>query len=232
MNKLLSNHIHKKAKTSYKITQIFQYICCYIIATTMPLYANDTQSTHETHKLNGIPEDNRKIQIVGHDLYMLPYFYVQVGTGIVSTQGIAQQNSAITSSTIPTFMLGVGFQQQYYISGFNFGYKIKLMYEIGVKSLGENTMAFRSGGGFFQIHLGYKYVLPYASFGYEMLSVGNNFIPSAGETILHSNKGAAFGIGSSILLSRYHALEIEFRWSKIYQNKNTPRILFAYGFRF
>lgn len=227
---LPSSYIYKKTKSRFYKTMEYILLSIMII-TTLPLHAeSNAEKTHETHKLNGIPEDNRKMQMGWHDFYVLPYFYVQVGTGVSSTYGIAEKNSSITNSYMPTFMIGIGFQQQYYSNGINFGYKIKLDYEIGVKALGENTMAFRSGGGFLQIHLGYKYILPYASFGYEIMSVSNNFIPTANETILYSDKGVASGFGFTILLSRYHAIEIETRWSKIYQY--LPRLLFTYEFRF
>lgn len=213
----------------YKILQFLQFMYFSILIATLPLYA-DNENIQNTHRLNGIPEDDRKIHIANNDFYVLPYFYVQAGFGVSNTGGIAEQNNTITSFYIPTFMINVGFWQQYYINGFNFGYKIKLGYEIGVKTFGENTMVFRSSSRFVQIHLGYKYILPYASFGCEQLSIGNEFRTSANKLILYSNKGFAFGFGSSILLSRHNAVEIEIRLSKIYQYE--PRILFMYDFRF
>ncbi len=221
----------------YKITQKIYiqihkviYILSLYTMLISTLYAQNTTTQNTTQKLIGIPKDDRKIHIAQHDLYILPYFDIQVGIGATHTYKIAEQNNAIINSGMPTFMLGIGFQQQYYIAGYNFGYKLQLAYEVGVKTLGENTMTFRSAGGFFQIHAGYKYFLPYISFGYEILSVGDTLIPSTNDTIFYKNDGIAFGGGITILLNRYHAIDIGIRNSAIYGN--ATRIIFAYEFRF
>ncbi len=221
-----------------KILQVFAILSMLLLSTFSSMYAKDAEQglknsqekITEANGLIGIPEDDRKIEVFNQDLYVLPYFHVQVGIGAANTEKIAQKHSTITESTIPTFMIGVGFQQQYYMLGINIGYKIQLSYEVGVKSLGENTMAFRSGGAFFQIHAGYKYVLPHINIGYEMLSVGNDFLPSSKEEVIYADKGMAFGYGVTFLLNRYNALELSIRHSKIYGDK--PRLLFNYEFRF
>ncbi|MCI5787638.1 MAG: hypothetical protein MR025_09425 [Helicobacter trogontum] len=222
---------------SYKALGL-SVISCLFLSLSTSIEAKNTDKLPESTKeqntkangLIGIPEDNRKIKIFKQDLYMLPYFHVQVGMGATNTEKIAQKHNMITESVIPTFMVGIGFQQQYYMLGVNLGYKLQLSYEVGVKSLGENTTAFRSSGVFFQIHAGYKYILPHINVGYEMLSVGVDFLPSANEQAIYADKGMVYGYGVTFLLNRYHALELGVRHSKIYGNK--ARFLFNYEFRF
>ena len=227
---------------STKISRIIQTftITFILINNFQPIYAENVEkelkNSQEKIKANGllgIPKDEKydsRIKVFNHYLYMLPYFHVQVGIGAANTEKIAQQHNTITKYTMPTFMIGIGFQQQYYILGINTGYKIQLSYEVGIKSLNENTTAFRDGGIFFQVHAGYKYILPHINFGYEMLSVGNEIIPSSKNEVIYTNKGIAYGYGITILLDRYNAVELDVRHSKIYGNK--PRFLFNYEFRF
>lgn len=229
-NSMRQTLVRKKEGRFSKYLRLLQ---CMFFILVAQLYANEQKT--QTHKLVGIPEDSRKIKIGHTYIYPLSYFYVQVGAGMASLAGLSSTENKIgitecKGTCIPTFMVGVGFWQQYYIDGLDFGYKIKLTYEVDMKALGDNTAVFRSGGIFLQTNLGYKYVLPYLSIGYEILSVGNNLMPSSGETSLYSSNGVAFGIGSSFLITRYHALEIELRISKIYNYKS--RLLFMYEFRF
>ncbi len=197
------------------ITYSIKYTLNHFAILSCIIFYNVIHAEDDSKRVNKQTINQNNKNILLFDIDSRPLFYMQTGIG---TTILAQK------TVIPTFFIGFGFYHQFYEKHFNivFGYKMQLFYEVGVKSLSENTLNFTNAGFFSQLYIGRKRLSLYGGAGYGALSIHN---PPLG-----LYRSVVYGFGINIIINNYSAIDIGMKFYESYKYK--PQFLLSHEFRF